>query len=95
MWFSRITTAFALLIWGYFALAGLGAMSDIAAQHAPGYPNAGQRNYYLYIPLAMAAISLALAAAAWFAKKNLPIGCAALATIAAWFVYIITYSGGI
>jgi hypothetical protein len=95
MWFSRIATALALLIWGYFALMGFDAMSSIAAQHAPGYPNSGQRTYYLFIPLAMAAVSVALAVAAWTAKKNAPIGCAALATIAAWFVYIIPYTGGI
>jgi hypothetical protein len=94
MWFSRICTVLAVLIWGYFALAGFYGIADIAAQHAPGYPSTGQRNYYLYIPLAMAALSLALAAAAWFTRKNAPIGCAALVMLAAWLVYVIPYTGG-
>ena len=95
MWFPRVATAISLLIWGYFALMGFDAMSDIAAQHVPGYPNSAQRNYYLYIPLAMAAVSFALAAFAWGEKKRTPIGCAGLAAIGAWFVYIIPYTGGV
>ena len=95
MWFARIATSLALLIWGFFAFVGLDAMSDAVAQRIPGFPNSAQRNYYVYFPLAMTALSMALAAAAWRTNKSTPVGCSALLVLGIWFIYLLPYTGGV
>ena len=70
-------------------------MSDIRAQGVPGFPNMGQRNYYLHIPLVMAALSLLLLGASWREKRAGPAGCLAGLLILSLFPYLIFYSGGV
>ena len=89
---SQIVAGVAVILWGYFALMGFDAMADIAAQRAPGFPNSGQRTYYLYTPLAMAVVSLFLFVATWRLKR--PIGCLAGLLLAALPPYLLFYTGG-
>ena len=89
----RIVAITAVILWGYFALRGFDAMADISAQQVPGFPNSGQRTYYLYIPLAMALLALLLVAAAWRSKR--PIGCLAGLLVAALPPYLFYYTGGV
>jgi len=95
MWLSRIPVLLAVALWGYFAFVGFEGIAYIASQHAPGYPNHAQREYYAYFPLAMAVISLVLLAVSFQAKRGAAIGCVALALLGVWFLYMIPYTGGI
>lgn len=63
---SYVPLALAPLLWGYFALRGFSAMSDIAAQGVPGYPNSSQRNLYLHFPWGMVGVSLLLVVGVWW-----------------------------
>jgi hypothetical protein len=95
MWTARIPTILALLIWGYFALRGFDAMADIGAQGAPGYPNAEQRRLYLYLPLAMAGLSLLLFAASFRPRLVAAAGCLATLVLIAVFPLLFVYGGGV
>ena len=95
MWLSRIPVLLGIALWGYFAFVGFEGIAYIASQHALGYPNHAQREYYAYFPLAMAVISLVLLAVSFRAKRGAAIGCIALALLGVWFLYMIPYSGGV
>ena len=90
---SRATAVLATFLWAYLAFMGVDAMADIAAQGARGYPNAGQRNFYLHFPVAMALLSLAVLAASW--RWSGPAGWLAGILIAALAPYMLFYSGGV
>ena len=95
MWLSRIPVAMALILWGLLAVAGYQGMLDIAAQGVPGYPNEGQRFYYLHIPLIMTGLSLVLAVASWRGRWTGPVGCLAGLLLLCLFPYLLPYSGGV
>ena len=92
---SRAGALLATFLWAYLALVGLDALADIAAQGALGYPNAGQRNFYLHFPLGMALLSLAALAASWRRRWAGPAGWLAGLLIAALAPYMLFYSGGV
>ena len=83
------------LLWGALALMGWGGIQSIAAQHAPGYPNAGQIHYYVLIPLAASALSFALLGATWFGRFVGALSAAGLLLILLIFPYLLPYTGGV
>ena len=95
MWRSRVLILLALLIWGYFGLRGFDAMADIAAQNVPGYPNAGQRQLYLHIPLAVSAVALLLLAGSFRRGIGGAAGCLAGLLLIALLPYLFVYRGGV
>lgn len=95
MWFSRLSSALSVFVWGLFLVIGLDAMTGIAAQGAAGYPNDEQRTLYLYIPLIMATISLLLFAASWRLGRHGILGGLALLLLASAIPYLMVYGGGV
>ena len=95
MWRARVPSALAFLVWGWFALGGVGAMSDIAAQNVAGFPNFGQRIYYLFIPLGMTALAIVILAAPWRGRWIQPAGCLAWLLLLALPPWLIFYTGGV
>jgi hypothetical protein len=83
------------VLWGYFALAGFDAMSDIQAQDVPGYPNSAQRNYYLIFPNVMALVSAGLVLTTWSAKRRSLSDGLALLLLGIWLAYLFPYGGGV
>ena len=95
MWIARLPIVLALLAWGYFSLRGFDAMADIAAQGVPGYPNSGQRQLYLHIPLAMTGVALLLLAGSFRRGLAGATGCLAALLLIALFPYLLVYGGGV
>jgi hypothetical protein len=95
MWLPRIPIILAALLWGYLALRGFDAMSDIVAQSAHGFPSSGQRIYYLLIPVSMTLLSLALLGASLRPRWAGPTGCMASLMLLLLPAYLIPYTGGI
>ena len=95
MWLSRLPAVLALFFWGSLAVMGYQGMLDIAAQGVPGYPNAGQKFYYLQIPLIMSLLSLMLVAASMRRRWTGPVGCLAGVLILCLLPYLLPYSGGV
>jgi hypothetical protein len=56
----RIAASLTALFWGLLTYVGSTLISGVAQRHVPGYPNAGQRGYYVYFPLTMAIVSVGL-----------------------------------
>jgi hypothetical protein len=56
----RIAASFTSLLWGLFTYIGYNGASGVAERHVPGYPSAGQWQYYVYFPLIMLIISVGL-----------------------------------
>ncbi|RYY26497.1 MAG: hypothetical protein EOP62_10240 [Sphingomonadales bacterium] len=94
MLLSRLPILLASLAWGYLALRGFDVMSDIAAQNVPGFPNSGQRNYYLHIPLGMALLSLALLGASLRNGWAGATGCVGAIMLVLMPPDLIFYTGG-
>ena len=92
---SRAGALLATFLWAYLALMGGDAMADIAAQGVPGFPNEGQRNFYLHFPLGMALLSVAVLAASWRRGWAAGAGWLAGLLIAALAPYMLFYSGGV
>jgi hypothetical protein len=92
---SLILVAFNVLLWGGMSLLGVSLLQGVAAQHALGYPNAGQVSYYLAFPFVLLVASMARPI--WLlrgGKKNLGIG-ALIGTLAVLPVYLFSYTGGV
>jgi hypothetical protein len=60
----RVAASLTTALWALFSFIGYGLTRDVAQQHVPGYPNAGQWHYYVYFPLAMLLVSVVLLALA-------------------------------
>lgn len=96
MKWPSIPLAVALLLWGFFAFVGFDALADITAQKAPGYPNAGQRNLYLYFPWGMTVVTLMLLVAVWWRPTlSRAIGCFSFIPLALLLPYVMIYGGGV
>lgn len=95
MWLSRIPAVLALFFWGSLALMGYQAMLDIAAQGVPDHLNAGQRFYYLQIPLSMSLLSILLIAASLRGRWTGPVGCLAAILMLCLLPYLLPYTGGV
>jgi peptidoglycan/LPS O-acetylase OafA/YrhL len=78
---ARAVLTLAVLLWGWFALDGLG-------------DDAVHRPYYLYLPLGMAALSGSALAATWSRRFIGGLGCAGVILILLLFVYLIPFTGG-
>src|SRR5262249_37280406 len=48
-----------ILVWGGLVWMGVRAIRSVEAQHVPGYPNAGQIDYYVAFPVVMLVIATA------------------------------------
>ncbi len=48
------------ILWGYFIWSGIDGIESVREQHAPGYPNSGQIEFYIAFPVIMFGASLAL-----------------------------------
>jgi len=83
------------LVWGGLSWMGWDGIKSIEAQHAAGYPHAGQIGYYLAIPLLMLPAALLpgalLGQTKWSAGANL--WCSL--TLLAVFPYLLPYGGGV
>jgi hypothetical protein len=89
----RIAASLSIVLWALFTYIGYNLLTESAKRQVPGYPNAGQRHYYLHFPLIMILISIALL---MFAKK-LPVGLFIalwLLQIFAFIPFFLGYTGG-
>jgi hypothetical protein len=92
---SLFLVALNVIFWGGFSLLGVSLLQGVAAQHAAGYPNAGQASYYLAFPFVIFVASLARPL--WLlrcGRKNLGIG-ALIGTLAILPIYLFSYTGGV
>jgi len=93
---ANVLAAIALSFWGLASLVGVLAYQSIVGQHVPGYPNSGQVNLYLTIPIFV--FCLLLAAIFFVNKKGRGAVLLAMASSMSLFVvpmYLAVWSGGI
>jgi hypothetical protein len=90
----QVAASFTSVLWGLLTYMGYRVVSSVSEQHAPGYPNPSQWRYYLYFPLTMLVLSIALLL--W--GRRMPV--AVFGTI--WFLHLVivlpflfAYTGGI
>jgi hypothetical protein len=73
---------------------GVQGLHDIAQQHVSGYPNAGQRAYYLYTPAVILVVSVLWAVGGWklptWARNLMP-----ASTLLFLPFYLFLYTGGV
>jgi hypothetical protein len=86
----------AISLWLALAFIGRGLIYGVIEQHVLGYPNRGQIEYYLTIPVAVA---IALLICAWLcnAIRRLPWLLAVVSALSmlALGPYLLPYSGGV
>jgi hypothetical protein len=84
-----------ILVWGGLSWIGWGLIRSVEARHAAGYPNLGQIEYYLVLPLLMLSVSLVpgafLGQTRWSSLAT--IWCSL--TLIAVVPYLLPYSGGV
>ncbi len=96
MW-VRILDAVGAAIWGLLIWAGVDGMRGVVDQHASGYPNNGQIEFYVGVPALMvlicsAALGLTVAIRhPWVKTASLLFGWLALAVL---LPYLYFYGGG-
>jgi hypothetical protein len=92
---TNILSGVAFAIWLALGLNGRTLLSGAVAQQAPGFPNSGQIDYYLAIPL-LVAISILVVAWVCSAIKRLSWVQLILSVFAliALPVYMLAYTGG-
>ena len=90
-----ILMALNILVWGGLSWIGWGLIRSVEARHAAGYPNLGQIECYLVLPLLMLSVSLVPGAfldqTRWSALAT--IWCSF--TLIAVVPYLLPYSGGV
>ena len=95
MGWARLILCVATLAWTWLALSGWGVIAGIRAQHAPGYPNAGQLHYYVVLPaLAAAGCAILFVAALLARRPGCPLALVGAAALAALLPYLLFYTGG-
>ena len=73
---------------------GISGIKSVAAQHVPGYPARGQVIYYIGIPLAALAVSIAWPS--WQLVRKRKLGWrVATATLCLLPMYMFYYTGGV
>lgn len=91
---TKILMAINLIVWGYFVWSGLDGMRSIEAQHAPGYPNSGQFDYYVVFPVIMVALTLAvpilLNRTRWYLAGQVSL----IITLVLLLPFLFAYTGG-
>ena len=83
-----------VMLWGSLAAFGVRLMQGVRAQHAAGYPNAGQIANYVGVPAAVAAACVLWGLWLWRRKPRRhgePLLVAALCLL---LPYLLVYSGG-
>jgi hypothetical protein len=90
----RIAASFTSLLWGLFTYIGYDLTSGVAKRHVPGYPNAGQWQYYVYFPLIMLIISIGLLLLA----RKMPVAVFVTIWLVQIFIFlpfVLGYTGGV
>jgi hypothetical protein len=83
------------LIWLALVWLGWSLLHGVEAQHAHGYPNHGQRTYYLTFPIIMAAFTLALFALARFTRFRTATLFAQVIVFLIVLPFLLSYGGGV
>jgi hypothetical protein len=93
---ANILAGIAIAIWLALAFAGRGLVYGVIEQHAAGYPNRAQFEYYFAIPVG---VVIALLLCAWlcnaFRRSPWLLMVTSAISILALGPYLLPYSGGI
>jgi uncharacterized protein involved in cysteine biosynthesis len=82
------------IVWGGLVFMGYGGLQSVAQRHVPGYPSAGQFDYYVYAPLVVLIISIVWPLCFWrfsaLVRNFVPV-----LTLMFLPIYLFPYTGGI
>ena len=84
-----------LLIWGGLALLGVGLTDGVANRHVPGYPNAGQIDYYVWTPVAMVAIALGTYLLSYLRRATWLCLTVEICAFLFFFPHMLSFTGGV
>ncbi len=93
---ANILTGLAIALWLGMFLLGRQGISDVVDQGVPGYPNTGQIDSYLLLPVC---VVMMLLACAWVSnglrKWEGPLALISGLSVAALLPYLLMYGGGV
>jgi len=93
---ANFIAVLAMAGWGFLAVTGVTAISSIAGQHAPGYPNAAQIVLFVAVPVAVTSALIAAVAVVRVKKKGAPaLTLGALASLLCLLPFMTFYAGGV
>ena len=92
---NAVFASISLLLWGGFTWMGFDGIEGIERQGVPGYPNAGQINYYFRFPLSLAVIALVLYALARLTRFGGLALTLQILLLLTWLPWIFFYTGGV
>ena len=90
-----ILTVINAVVWGGLSWMGRGGIAYIESQHAPGYPNLGQIQFYLAFPLLMLSVALVPAVLLSQTKWSVFGSLWSVLTLLAVIPYLFYYGGGV
>jgi len=95
MTISKVLAFLVTTLWAIVLLMGIGSINSIRSQHAPGFPSAGQIQYYIQFPAIMLAVVLALwVLAARYPSIRFPAVSLIALALLALPGYLFFYTGG-
>ena len=92
---THIFAAIAATCWGLLLLLGLDLAAGARERHVPGYPSAAQIWYYVYTPICMLAVVVALWLLARHKALNRFCLIAIALVLAALLPFLFGYTGGV
>jgi hypothetical protein len=93
---ANVLASLALLFWALMSLAGVSAYRSIVGQHVPGYPNSGQINLYVTVPIVTLVVLLtAVVIANRLGRGAIPLAVLSGASLFVVPMYLAVWSGGV
>lgn len=90
-----MTAIAATAIWLALVVMGYQGIQGVVAQHAEGYPNAGQIRYYVVFPSIIAVVAALTAICLWFGRFRMLARIVQVLTFLVLFPYLLIYTGGV